>query len=575
MSAGHKHGDERAASKLADDYYDRGSALVAACTVDGSYDVPWLANRSRDLKVVYRDRRVPRILECGIDTDLSLPWHELPEGAAMDDGLPYDEGSPNAHCDVATPLERREVERQKPDDPDIWAKYTAEMDGYIREVDDESIARVPLDMDLRVFAEDDRKLLEQIIAAQDAEKSAPRRGRAAGRQEISSMPQILKPLDVAKRLKAGEKREDIFLDANGAVKAKLIGPRASMRAVDEDSRTIDFVISTEAIDRYDSTIKLGGWKLANYRRNPVVLWGHDDYTPPIGRGGVRTEGNALCSTVEFAPPDIYPLAETIYQLTKARFINSASVGFMPIDYEYSNDDSRPYGVDFTEQELLEWSIVSIPANPECLVQARSAGIDCSPLIGWAERALDRGGFLVIPLAELEALRRGAGAPTLLGFRGGKIDWNKLKLLPEQRAAGEAAPALAATDDGLRAALRPVAVALNAGMDIDVGVLAILGVLDKQGRGGRVLSEANEQTLCLAHDHAQTAIDHCNAAMTHLRSVIEQNHADDDDDKDKDKPDGDGDATQDDPEQAAAAAAAAREADLQRQRVTVLKVKGAA
>src|SRR6185312_11444378 len=144
-------------------------------------------------------------------------------------------------------------------------------------------------------------------------------------------------------LKAGETREQIFLDAAGSVKAKLIGPQATIRAVgDEGSRTIDFVISTESIDRYDSTIKLGGWKLANYRRNPVVLWGHDDFTPPIGRGNIRTEGNALCSTVEFAPGEIYPLAETIYQLTKAKFINAASVGFMPLAYEWSNDEERPY-----------------------------------------------------------------------------------------------------------------------------------------------------------------------------------------------------------------------------------------
>ena len=57
---------------------------------------------------------------------------------AENDGLVYDD----AHNKVANPLERRAVEAQKPDDPDIWRAYSDEMDGYIRAVDDET----PLDL---------------------------------------------------------------------------------------------------------------------------------------------------------------------------------------------------------------------------------------------------------------------------------------------------------------------------------------------------------------------------------------------------------------------------------------------
>jgi HK97 family phage prohead protease len=348
-------------------------------------------------------------------------------------------------------------------------------------------------------------------------------------------------------LKAGEKREDIFLDANGAVKAKLIGPRAVVRDVgDEDSRAIDFVISTESIDRYDSTLSLGGWKLANYRRNPVVLWGHDDCTPAIGRSfNIRTEGG-LCSSVEFAPPEVYPLADTIYQLLKKKFLNAASVGFIPLAYQWSNDESRPYGIDFEEQELLEWSVVNIPANPDCLVQARSAGIDCGPIVKWAERALDRGGMAVVSRAELEELRKSAGAPTSTGFRGGRIDWDKIALLPE--LVTELGASLRAAGAGKRA--------------------------------GKVLSADNEKRLQTAHDHVKSALDHCTAAMDHVKSVIEQNKKDPEADDDADG--GPADGTGDDPEQAAAAAAAtaaaqakARETETQRQRARVLKLKGGA
>jgi HK97 family phage prohead protease len=226
------------------------------------------------------------------------------------------------------------------------------------------------------------------------------------------MPQILQPSDLKQRLLAGESLDAIFLDAAGGYAAKLLGPEATVSIGTEADRSVDFVISTEAVDRYTDIINLGGWKTQNYVRNPVVLWAHDDSIPAIGRGSnVRIEGKALRSTAVFAEREFHPLADTIFQLIKGKFIQAASVGFVPLKAKAAAGKDRPYGIDILEQELLEWSVVNIPANPECLVNARSAGIDCAPLIGWAERVLDKGGMLMIPRAELEALRKAAGAAT--------------------------------------------------------------------------------------------------------------------------------------------------------------------
>lgn len=226
------------------------------------------------------------------------------------------------------------------------------------------------------------------------------------------MPQILKPSDVAQRFAGGETLEQIFLGPDGGYKAKLVGPEASATLSSEADRSIDFVISTEAVDRYTDIVNLGGWQTNNYVRNPVVLWSHDDSIPAIARGtNVRIEGKALRSTAVFAEREFHPLADTVYQLIKGKFISAASVGFMPLKAKAApSGQGRPFGLDILEQELLEWSVVNIPANPECLTQARSAGVDTTPLIGWAERVLDKGGMLLIPRAELEALRKAAGAP---------------------------------------------------------------------------------------------------------------------------------------------------------------------
>ena len=134
------------------------------------------------------------------------------------------------------------------------------------------------------------------------------------------------------------------------------------------------MISTGALDRYNSTIAVDGWQTENFEKNPVVLWAHDDSIPAIGRAAnVRVEGGRLKSRATFAERDVHPLADTVYQLIKGRFIGAASVGWIPLEYKFVEDGERGFGIDFLEQELLEWSVVNIPANPDCLVGARSLG----------------------------------------------------------------------------------------------------------------------------------------------------------------------------------------------------------
>jgi hypothetical protein len=58
---------------------------------------------------------------------------------------------------------------------------------------------------------------------------------------------------------------------------------------------------------------------------------------------------------------------------REKFISACSVGFVPLKYSFSRDPDRPFGIDFERQELLEVSIVPIPANANALVQGRSAG----------------------------------------------------------------------------------------------------------------------------------------------------------------------------------------------------------
>lgn len=161
------------------------------------------------------------------------------------------------------------------------------------------------------------------------------------------------------------------------------------KAADPASRQLTFTISTGEVDRKGDTIAVNGWSLENYQANPVVLWAHQSRDLPIARAiKVWKHSGKLKATAEFVPADMPvagPLAEAVYQMYKGGFLNATSVGMMPLEWKWATEEPRAsqYGIDFLEQELLEFSAVPIPANPSALVEAKSAGIDVSPVLIWA------------------------------------------------------------------------------------------------------------------------------------------------------------------------------------------------
>ncbi len=150
----------------------------------------------------------------------------------------------------------------------------------------------------------------------------------------------------------------------------------------QDSRVIRFCFSDDSVDRYGDTIDARGWALDAFLANPVCLFGHDAESVEnvIGRAvKVWVEGSRLMGDVEFAAADVNPAAETVYQMLKAGYLNTVSVGFQPIEWALTKDKARPGGIDFKKQELLEISVVPIPANPNAVIQARAAGLDVDRL----------------------------------------------------------------------------------------------------------------------------------------------------------------------------------------------------
>lgn len=164
-----------------------------------------------------------------------------------------------------------------------------------------------------------------------------------------------------------------------AVRKQVISPAEAMGG---ELRALRFTISTESVDREQDTIAIAGWDLANFKRNPIVLWGHDAARLPIGRAfDVRVEDGALKASIEFIPsetPEGGMFAESVYRLARAGFIAATSVGFRPVKWDFTRDAARGAddwfpGIDFSEQELVELSVVTVPANPEALIDAPAPG----------------------------------------------------------------------------------------------------------------------------------------------------------------------------------------------------------
>jgi HK97 family phage prohead protease len=151
--------------------------------------------------------------------------------------------------------------------------------------------------------------------------------------------------------------------------------------------SLSYVMSTSTVDRPGDTIAQEGWVLEAYRKNPVLLFGHDYSQPPVGRvKSVAVEGGKLMGrAIEFTPKDLYPFGAMVGEMVRGGWMNACSVGFAPTKYAYNE---KRGGLDFLEQELLELSVVPVPANSEALVGAKSAGVDLSPLVQLAEKRLD-------------------------------------------------------------------------------------------------------------------------------------------------------------------------------------------
>lgn len=124
------------------------------------------------------------------------------------------------------------------------------------------------------------------------------------------------------------------------------------------------IITTSGTDRHNENIVTSGIDTKRYLDNPVVLYGHDYFGLPIGKTLKLTEmKNKIKAKFQLAYEE-YDFAQTVGAMIKGGYLNAVSIG--GIVKKWSDDWKT-----IEEMEMLEFSIVSIPANGEAMITARS------------------------------------------------------------------------------------------------------------------------------------------------------------------------------------------------------------
>ena len=129
------------------------------------------------------------------------------------------------------------------------------------------------------------------------------------------------------------------------------------------------IITTNTVDRQGEIVDPDGLDLTNFLRIGSVLYGHhyDGMEGiPVGRPYALElihdgDQKQLRAEWEWQEDDVSPLITAVKKSWQRDFLRTVSIGFIPLEWE--RESKVP---TITKAELLEFSIVPVPANPQAM-----------------------------------------------------------------------------------------------------------------------------------------------------------------------------------------------------------------
>jgi len=163
----------------------------------------------------------------------------------------------------------------------------------------------------------------------------------------------------------------------------VIEPRMR-KSKDAEPRTEISLVTSEAVDRDSEIILAGGADWRQYTKNPVVVFGHDYSLPPVGRAlwinrNEKGSSGWVAKSKYAERPDGFQgewFPDTVWYLIEAGMLPAKSIGFIPMNMrepkekEILNDPKFAKAKRVVDKWVaLEYSVVTIPSNPDALVQS--------------------------------------------------------------------------------------------------------------------------------------------------------------------------------------------------------------
>jgi len=195
-----------------------------------------------------------------------------------------------------------------------------------------------------------------------------------------------------------------------------------IKSINEEKRIIEGIATTSAVDRDRDTIDTEGLEF----KLPLPLLLQHWASEPIGTvETAKVTAKGLLIKCQIAAAEVDREIETVWRKIKAGLFRGFSIGFRPLEHVWN--DVRG-GYDFKRVEVLEVSVVTIPANMDatitsiksiCLDELSALGtkahkavyIDKTQPSGVSEKNKDRNMTIKEQIKSFEATRQAKAART--------------------------------------------------------------------------------------------------------------------------------------------------------------------
>jgi len=141
-----------------------------------------------------------------------------------------------------------------------------------------------------------------------------------------------------------------------------------------DKKKRTWIINTSKLDSHNTVVDPNGGSLERYNSNPIVLINHN-HNLVAATSTVRYDNGRLIASIDEDSWDMDDpeIAKWKRKVDKG-LVKGASIGFEPLRWQREVDDNNNEYFRITEWSLYEWSIVSVPSNPETLQRASELNV---------------------------------------------------------------------------------------------------------------------------------------------------------------------------------------------------------